>query len=118
MVYSKEDKDAILSIHLLSGLSIEQTKDFFEAVAVYSLLNYMQGKDTFIPLMGSLKFTYQGDKIRKRGKQAVVESKFDPCPFFLRNIGQIEDKEESDIELELREKIKSYFHKFDEGSTE
>ena len=100
-------KDTIEKIHLISGNKKEDTKNFFEALAIYVIMNYYGKEEIYLPNIGKLYFTYIGDQIKNEKKKAKVELEFEPDDFLLRNIGQIEDGDEPDVSKFFISKIQS-----------
>jgi len=102
---SKEGNEVIEKLHLLSGETIETTRNVFESLITQVAINYMNNSPTVIPFIGELKVTYLKDEIKKEGKLAVLETVLIPDPTLLKVIGQIEDKDEIDIEKTLKQKV-------------
>lgn len=101
-----DSKKLMYQISLMSGYSIEMIKEFFESLITIIILDYIEKKSTCIPFLGKIEINYKGDKIKKGGKQAIIELTFKASDYILRNIGQIEDKDLCDIENLLMKKIR------------
>lgn len=99
------DKDMYEKVRLLSGQTIEETKNFFEALTTIIVLNYLEKIPTIIPQLGSLSLKYEGDEELKDGIRAIVTPEILLDDYLLKNIGQVEDGVESDIEKKLKKKM-------------
>lgn len=106
MRIENNSKRTIRQISLITGQTFDITREFFESLFTIILLDYLEEKPTNIPFFGKVKIEYKGDKMKKGGKQAVVEFDFKPSNYLLRNIGQIEDKTSCDIEKLFKKKIR------------
>jgi hypothetical protein len=94
-------------LHLLSQEPIESVKNVLDAVLTLLVLNYAEGEETSIPGIGVIKTKYNGDHMVATGKQAQIMLTVIPDDVLIKNIGQVEDKVESDIEKRYKMKIKS-----------
>lgn len=94
---NNKGKETIERMHLISGNKKDDTKNFFEALAIYIIMNYYGKDEIYLPYIGKLYFKYLGDQYQEDRKRAKVELEFEPDDFLLRNIGQIEDGDEPDI---------------------
>jgi hypothetical protein len=93
MALTADEKAALTRIHLFLGQSRSLTQELFESLATYIIMEHLNGRDIVIPYLGKLALTFQGDEIRKTGKQAVVETHLDLSSLILRSIGQVHDGE-------------------------
>lgn len=100
-------KEAIEKVHLISEQSLEDTKIFFEALLTYIVLNFAEGQPTVLPGIGELHIQHLHDDITSEGKKAVLQLDFFADDYLTKNIGQIVDKEESEIEKRYKARIKN-----------
>jgi hypothetical protein len=100
-------KEAYEKIHLLSEVAIEDVKAVFEAILTSSVLNYAEGEATYLPGVGKLSIHYEGEEFVKEGKQAKIFIEIDPDDTLKKNIGQVVDKVETDVEKKYKSKIRS-----------
>jgi len=103
--FSKTEKSTVNRLHLLTGKSLQDTREFYEGLLLDIMVCYMNKQPFHLPLFGEITFKYLGDETTRKGRRAKVDIDFEPDDFLLRTIGQIEDGDESDIELHLKEKI-------------
>lgn len=103
----KKEKEVIHKIHLLTGKPYEDVKEVFEGILYMVLLAYLEKEPVYIPFFGEIELKYLKDRYTQSGRVAEIDIDFSPNEFLLRVIGQIEDKEESDIEKFLKNKIHS-----------
>lgn len=99
-------KRILKKIQLLSGKSLKDVEIFSRHLFNLMILDYAENSVTTIPHVGTFKINYEGDDIKKQGAVAKINIDFTPDPDFLKNIGQIVDEQESDVEKELFKKIK------------
>lgn len=105
MKLSKESKRFITLIHNSTAIPEATIKDVFKNIFAQMIIS-LENSDTMeLPYIGSFKFVYEGDRIVKKGKQAIVSAEITPSDYFLKNIGQIKDKVESDAERDLRKQV-------------
>lgn len=107
MKLTPESKDTIEKIRLISGTSYEQCKDFFESLITYITLNYMEGKETYIPFLGQMKIKYLNDQITSSGKVANLIINIESDYNLQRIIGQIIDGDETEIHNLFSNKVKN-----------
>lgn len=112
MKFTKEEKDIIHRVHLLSGRSYDEVNDIFESLCLCAVLAFLEKEPIDIPLFGRMEVTYKGDKLTEKGMEAQLDIKVTPSPELKRVIGQIEDEVESDIEKSLQSKIKNILKSF------
>lgn len=105
-IYKKE-KEVIHKIHLLTGKPFNDVKDVFEGILYMMLLAYLEKEPVYLPFFGEFELKYLKDRYTQNGRVAEIDIDFSPNKFLLRTIGQIEDKEESDLEKFLKNKIHS-----------
>ena len=102
---TSSDRDTLIRVHLISGIPYDVVKEVMESFAIDTFMNYVEGQETKIPYIGTMDISYKGDKIQRKGKQAVVEAKLDLDDFFVRNIGEDADKEKTEFEKMAEAKI-------------
>lgn len=105
--FSKSERELIHKIHLLSGKSYEDVREVFEGFISLGILSYIEKEPITLPFFGDLSIKYLRDRVTQNGREAELDFSFEPNKFLTRNIGQIEDKEESDLEKILKDKIHS-----------
>lgn len=115
MKFTQRDKEVIQKIHLLSGLPLDECKEFYKYQVTALILDYMENKSSHIPLIGDLKIEHLGDTYRNRkGREAVLSVEFSSDAFLNRAVGNIEDGEETEIhDSILRRDIRRYFQRFE-----
>lgn len=102
-----EGRDTIERIHLLSGIGKENSKTFFESLLTLIILDYAEGEKTYLPFIGEISMNYKGDTYNGDFKKAIVDIDFKADDVLLRNIGQIQDNEETDIERNIEKKLQN-----------
>lgn len=106
MRFSRQEKDALHKIHLLSGRSYEEVRDVYEGFLYSVVLSYLEKELVYFPLFGEIDIRFIKDKMTKQGREAELEISIQPSLMLKRIIGQIEDGDETDLEVILRNKIK------------
>ena len=101
----KKEKEVVHKVHLLTGKPYEDVKEVFEGILYMVLLSYLEKEPIYFPFFGDMEIKYLKDKYTQNGRVAEIDIDFSPNDFLLRVIGQIEDKEESDLEKFLKGKI-------------
>jgi hypothetical protein len=109
MALSAEEKNAMRHIQLLFGKPANEVKDLFESVGIAAILSYLKQDSIVIPYIGKIKLDYDGDNPTAKGNMAKLKYRFEPSPFLVRNIGQIEDETETDAERILVNRFKPLF---------
>ena len=104
--YTKEEKDIIHRVHLISGKPYGEVTDVIESLCIVCVMAYMEKEPIDVPMLGRFEVKYNGDKIVNGEKEADITINITPGAFIKRVIGQIEDGDESDIEKILKEKIR------------
>lgn len=104
--FSKKEKDAVHRLHLLTGKSYQEVREFYEGLLLDFILRYLEKEPVTIPLFGDIFFHYMGDEYSSKGRRAKIDIDFIPEDFLIRVIGQVEDGDESDLEKHLKEKIR------------
>ena len=108
------NRDSIDKIHLFSGESKQMIRTFFESLISIILLDFMEESETNIPFLGTIKLQHTGDKDIGGLKEAEVSVIFTPDPSLLKNVGQITDNEECDVEkmikMRVHEALRSYLN--------
>lgn len=112
MKFTKEEKDIIHRVHLLSGRSYDEVNEIFESLCLCAVLAFLEKEPIDIPLFGKMEVSYVGDSVTDKGLEAKLDIKVTPSPALKRVIGQIEDEVESDIEKSLQSKIKNILRSF------
>ena len=105
--FSQQEKDLIYRVHLLSGKSMSDVTDMFEAFCLCSVLSCLEKESISIPMIGDMNITYDGEDISAIGKEAKVSINVVANKYLRKVIGQIHDGEESDIEKSFELKIKN-----------
>lgn len=107
MKATSADRDTIENVKLISGVTNEQCRDFFESLVSYIVLNYLQEKPTHLPFLGDITISHDADEITSEGKLAKLSIQITPDFNLQKIIGQIADDEETEIEKIFRDKTKS-----------
>jgi len=102
-----DENYTIEKISLLSGVSKENTRAVFENLLNLIVINHTNGESTYVPFMGEINLIYRGNDYHGFYKKAIIESDFSPSEEIIRNIGQIEDGEETDIEKVFQKKLQN-----------
>ena len=115
--FSKQERESLNKIHLLSGRSYEDVRDVYEGFLYSAILSYLEKEPFILPFFGEMDIHYIKDIITKEGREAEIDVDFQPSKFLKRIIGQIEDNEESDLEKMLKDQIYEVFNEMlDENS--
>lgn len=104
-----EEKEAMRVLQLLFGRPANEVNDLFESIGISAVLSYVKGESIVIPCIGKIKLVYGGDSLTAKGKEAQLQCEFTPSPFLIRNVGQVEDGEETEIERILANRFKPVF---------
>lgn len=104
---SKNEREVFQKVHLLSGKSYEEVKEVMEGFIYLGVLSYLEKEPVVIPFFGELSIDFIKDIVVQEGREAELDFQFEPSKFLARTIGQIEDKDESDLEKMLKGKIHS-----------
>jgi hypothetical protein len=104
--FSKQEKDALHRIHLLSGKSYEDVREVYEGFLYSIVLSCLEKEPIYLPFFGEMEIRYIRDSITDDGREAELDITFSPNKFLKRIVGQIEDREESDLERFLKDKIR------------
>lgn len=112
MRFSKEEKDIIHRVHLLSGKPYNEVNDIFESLCLCAVIAFLEKEPIDIPLFGRMEVSYKGDRMTENGKEAQLEISVEPSKELKRVIGQIEDQTESDLEKSLQSKIRNILKSF------
>lgn len=92
MTLTPQEKTMIELLRNISHENVERINNVLYALMVQGLMEYSEGKPMVIPYFGTFLIRFKGDKITSDGKkEAVLESFFDPAPYFKENIGAYED---------------------------
>jgi len=104
-----EEKEAMRVLQLLFGRPASEVTELFESIGVSAALSYVKGEAIIIPFIGKIRISYEGDDLTMKGKEAKLKHEFTPSPFLVRNVGQIEDGNETEIEKILMNRFKPVF---------
>jgi len=96
-------------LQLLFGRSANEVNELFESIGISAVLSYIKGEPITIPCIGRIRLSYEGDDLTMKGKEAKLKHEFTPSPFLVRNIGQLEDGNETEIEKILTNRFKPVF---------
>ena len=114
---TEESKQTFEKLFLVSSAAnIEKVKDFMEALLTVVVLNYMEGKPTYIPFLGEIEIEFNGDLITTKGREAQVKVQVTPDDKLKRVVGQIQDNVENDIEKMFIQKMRTALQKHIEGN--
>ena len=113
---TREEKNSINRIHLFVGQSRSTTREFFESLAAFIVMEHLNNREVVIPFLGKLTLSYEGDEISKLGKQAVVKTQLEPSPMIVRSIGQAHDREITEAESVLLERLRGIFEQHEKGT--
>ncbi len=112
MRVTTDNKSSIEKIHLLSGENKQKIRTFFEALISVILLDYIEGESTNIPFLGTLSIKYKGEKIINGKKEADIQVELEPENNLIKNVGQVQDEEECDIEKMIKTRIREALRKY------
>lgn len=107
MKLSNDGKDTVERLHLVSGMGKENSRNFFESLLTLIIIDYLEGESTYLPFIGEIKINYAGDTFHKDKKKAVLRIDFSASDELARNIGQIEDGDETDIEGVFEQRLQN-----------
>ena len=112
MRITSTNRNIIEEMGLFSGTDKQTIRNFFESLISIVILDYIEGETTNIPFLGTIKIEYKGEKLVEGEKEADIVIAIEPENTLLKNIGQIKDKVESDIEKMIKtrmvEDLRSY----------
>lgn len=95
MKLSNKEKEALETLRNITHEPIEKINNILLGLMTYSLLNYTDKEAVTIPYFGTFLIKYKGDKITDNGREAMLESFFDPSDYLKENIGAYEDYKKS-----------------------
>lgn len=98
MKLSTQGKETVEKLNLLSGLGKESSRNFFESLLAQIIIDYLDGESTHFPFIGTITIKYKGDRFEGDIKKAILDIDFVPDDMLIKNIGQIQDGDETDIE--------------------
>lgn len=113
---SRAEKASLNRMKLIFGRNKDITQEFFESLAVFIMMEYLEGREVVIPLLGKLTFSYEGDELLPSGRQAKISASFLPESFLIRNVGQVQDESTTDAEMILMGRIRQVFASHEEGA--
>jgi len=85
------------TIQLLSGFEHSKIKEMFDNIGIYALLSQINDGNTIIPFIG---------EIAVQNDNSGLRYSFTPSQFLVRNIGQIENGEDSEFDGTLARRFK------------
>ena len=94
---NSEYSSAEYTIRLLYGRDKKTLKEMLENIGIYAVMSYVESKKIVIPNIGALS-------IKKEGSN--IQYNFIPSPFLIRSIGQIKNKDDSEVEGMLARRYK------------
>lgn len=100
MRIDSNSKSTLEKMKLISGEPQEKIRLFFESLCILSVLDYLDDKETPIPFMGDLKLEKVDDNTLN------FTMSISPNQMLSRNIAQILQGEESEIERLYKKKIR------------
>ena len=104
-----EEREAMRVLQLLFGRPANEITELFESIGISAVLSYVKGEAIVIPFIGKVRLSYEGDDLTAKGKEARLRHEFTPSPFLVRNVGQVEDGDETEIEKILANRFKPVF---------
>lgn len=107
MKLSNKGKETIERLNLLSGVGKENTRNFFESLLTLITVDYLDGESTYLPFIGNVSITYKGDRYEGDVKKAILELDIEPDDVLTKNIGQIQDGDEPDIEKIFEKRLQN-----------
>ena len=116
MALSATDRDALMRVHLVSGKSLNETREFFESLFIYAMLQHAEGKPVVLPYVGTLTLTHTGDVLEREGRVAQVEVDTVLDPMLVRSIGQFVDGDTTEADNILLDRIRKDFQVMEEES--
>lgn len=105
MKLSEDTNHLILSLEQASDLNKKQIKELFKCLVAISLLSKDSSNCVELPYLGKIHFNYEGDKLVKEGKRAILSADVRLNDYFLKNVGQLKDGVESEIERFFQNKV-------------
>lgn len=103
--FSKEERDMIQRIHVLSGESYDTVRKIIESLCIAMTVAHLEKEPVEIPMLGNVRITFNKDVLTKDGREADISVSVEPSKSLKHVIGQIEDDEECDLEKELKKEI-------------
>ena len=101
MKMSQEEKLVVEELRNLSKLNTSDVNDFLKSLLFISLLNFSEDESTKIPYFGELKIEYKGDENKMEGRVAKLDVKFTPSNQLVRNIGQLVDVKNPNMNVSI-----------------
>ncbi len=95
MKLTQKETEVVEILRNLSHENVDRIMNFLTALNTQALLNYADNEPITIPLFGTFYIRYKGDKITDSGREADLETFFDPSPYLKENIGSYEDFKKS-----------------------
>jgi len=112
MKITKEENMFIEKMHLISGKTHDEIKEFFTSIIMMLIFDFIEKKESHLPGFGVLKIDYLGDEINNGKKEAKLLIDLQPNDYIKKIVGQIIDKEENELHKLLKKKIKNYLVKY------
>lgn len=91
MKITQEEKNVLEILRNLSGENIDRITRVLQALMMYALMNYSEEEPIVVPLFGEFTLTYKGDKISFNGREALIDTTYNPSQELKYNIGIMED---------------------------
>ena len=101
MKMSQEEKLVVEELRNLSKLNTSDVNDFLKSLLFITLLNFSEDESTKIPYFGELKIEYKGDENKMEGRVAKLDVKFTPSNQLVRNIGQLVDVKNPNMNVSI-----------------
>lgn len=101
MKMSQEEKLVVEELRNLSKLNTSDVNDFLKSLLLITLLNFSEDESTKIPYFGELKIEYKGDENKMEGRVAKLDVKFTPSNQLVRNIGQLVDVKNPNMNVSI-----------------
>jgi len=99
-------KITLEKLHLITGKSLEECRQFCEAMLAVLVMNFMEHKVTPVPFFGNITLKHIKDILVDGKKEPIVRIDIESSEMLLRNIRQLNNQEESEIEKFLFREIK------------
>lgn len=107
MKVTNNEKETLEKVHLISGVRKDDVRLVFEALFSLVVMNYMEEETTLLPFLGDLVVEKKGDEYENDKKKALLDAYLVPGYNLIRNIGQVADGEETDVEELFRKRLRN-----------
>jgi len=99
-------KKTIKEISLFTGRKEEDVREILTALFIFSAMDYEEGRDTYIPFLGSVHIENKGFQVVENQKsEAKLEATFSPDENLIKYVGQVTQKERNIVEDILQQEI-------------